>query len=214
MKYFLLNQKQENNELIVFFNGWAMNETPVKHLNCEGYDILVFYDYRDLNFDFSQFDFKKYKKKYLVCWSMGVYAANLFADEFKSFDKKIAINGTTKIINDDYGIPTKIYRITIKLFNQKSCEKFIENMFDDGKINPDVTIARGVDELKDELIAIQNIKLQNELDFDKAIISTKDTIVPSENQIAYWEKTQAKVEKIDTAHYPFENYQNWQDLLC
>ena len=33
-----------------------MNETPVKHLNGEGYDILVLFDYRDVSFNLSQFD--------------------------------------------------------------------------------------------------------------------------------------------------------------
>ena len=83
MQHFWLNKK-ENKKLIVFFNGWGMNETPVKHLDCEDFDILVLYDYRDLNFDLSQFDFSSYAKKYLICWSMGVFVSCLFKDELQA----------------------------------------------------------------------------------------------------------------------------------
>ena len=162
MQYFWLNQKAENKKLILFFNGWAMNETPVKHLKIEDFDVLVLFDYRNLDFDLSQFDFSKYSEKYLVCWSMGVYACNLFKTELQDFNKKIAINGTTKIIDDNFGIPEKIYKITVKLLNEDSCDKFIKNMFDNGKLNPNITITRDLAELKEELISIQKIELNDD----------------------------------------------------
>lgn len=213
MQYFWLNKKDENKKLILFFNGWAMNETPVKHLNCADFDVLVLYDYRDLNFDFSAFDFSKYEQKYLICWSMGVYAASLFENILPVFDKKIAINGTTKIIDNDFGIPVKIYKITVKLLNEDSCDKFIKNMFDNGKLNPNVTITRTLDELKQELISIQNINLEKEMSFDCAIISKNDKIVPYKNQLAFWDK-KAKIKEIDSTHCPFEAFLNWTDLIC
>ena len=46
MKYKWLNLKN-NQKLIIFFNGWGMDEGVVKHLDCEGYDILMFYNYND-----------------------------------------------------------------------------------------------------------------------------------------------------------------------
>jgi hypothetical protein len=57
-------------------------------LDCEDFDVLVLFDYRDINFNFNQFDFNKYDKKYLICWSMGVYVANLFKNmiEYKDGD--------------------------------------------------------------------------------------------------------------------------------
>ena len=44
MQYFWLNKTNKNRKLIVFINGWAMNETPVKHLAYEDFDILVLFD--------------------------------------------------------------------------------------------------------------------------------------------------------------------------
>ena len=213
MQYIWLNKKNENKELILFFNGWAMNETPVKHLDCAKFDILILFDYRDINFNLAQFDFSKYEKKYLICWSMGVYASSLFIDKLNDFDKKIAINGTTKIIDDTYGIPVKVYKITLKLLNEDSCDKFIKNMFDNGKLNPNITITRTLEELKEELISIQNFKLKNELKFDCAIISSNDRIVPTKNQLAFW-NDKTKIIEIDSTHCPFEKFTSWMELLC
>ena len=161
-----LNKKEDNKKLILFFNGWGMNETPVNHLESEDCDILILYDYSDLSFDFAEFDFSKYKEKNLIAWSMGVYVANLFKDVFKDFNKKVAINGTCKMIDNDYGIAKKIYDITIKLFGEKTCEKFIQNMFEDGEIPAKVTITRTMENLKKELEIIKTISFQENLDFD------------------------------------------------
>lgn len=213
MQYFWLNKKDENKKLILFFNGWAMNETPVKHLDCEGFDVLVLFDYRNVDFNLSQFDFSKYGEKYLICWSMGVYVASLFKKDLSDFNKKIAINGTTKIIDDNFGIPKKIYKVTVKLLNEDSCDKFIKNMFDNGKLNPNITITRSLEELKEELISIQNIELLDEMKFDCAYISSNDRIVPTKNQIAYW-SDRAKIKEIDSTHCPFEKFKSWLELLC
>ena len=43
-------------------------------------------------------------------------------------------------------------------------------MFEDGKINSNITITKSIEELKEELISIQNISLNEELNFDCAIV--------------------------------------------
>ncbi len=212
MQYFWLN-KENNKNLIVFFNGWGMNETPVKHLVKANFDILFLYDYRDLDFDFSIFDFAKYEKKYLICWSMGVFAVNNFYNIFNNFDKKIAINGTTKVIDDNFGIPEKIYKITVKFLNEDSLDKFIKNMFKGGSLNPEITITRTLAELKEELIEIQKMSFENEIDFNKAIISNDDRIIPTKNQLNFWQN-KTNISLIDSTHCPFQNYSSWQELLC
>lgn len=213
MQYFWLNKNTENKKLILFFNGWAMNETPVGHLFCDDYDVLILFDYRNVDFDLSQFDFSKYDEKYLVCWSMGVYVSSLFKEKLQDFNKKIAINGTMKIIDDDYGIPEKIYKITVKFLNEESCDKFIKNMFDNGRLNPNITITRTLKELKEELVAIQKISLKDELCFDIALISDNDRIVPTKNQIKFWQN-KSNIKLINSTHCPFEKFKNWSDLLC
>ncbi len=211
MKYKFINKNQTNKKLIVFFNGWGMNETPIEHLKKDGFDVLFIYDYRNFDFDFSVFDFKSYEKKYLIAWSMGVYVSNKFFDIFKDFDKKVAINGTGSIIDNNFGIPRRIYDITIKLFDETSLLKFINNMFD-GQKPDNITITRSFEELKQELISIKNLEIEDKIIFDRAIISNEDKIVPTKNQIAYFTQKNTPYQLVQSGHCPFQRYEGWQEL--
>lgn len=201
MQYKWLN-KQDNKKLIVFFNGWGMEEKAVEHLICKDYDVLTFCDYR--NFEIDDFDFTKYEQKYLIAWSMGVYVCNYFYEIFKNFDKYIAINGTQKPIDDEFGIPKAIYDLTIENFNELSCAKFFKKI--STKLEP---CSRKTEELKEELITIKYLKVKDFFNFNRAIISNKDRIIPSQNQKKFW-KT---YEEIDAPHYIFDLYKSWDELL-
>ena len=78
MKYKWLN-KVNNQKLIIFFNGWGMDESVVSHLDCENYDILMFYDYNTLDTDFDFESLNIYPKKNLIAWSMGVMVGGCLA---------------------------------------------------------------------------------------------------------------------------------------
>ena len=209
MQFNWLN-KQNNSKLIIFFNGWGMNQSAINHLNYNDYDILEINDYYNFNFKFP--NFSNYQEKYLIAWSMGVYISNLFYNIFKDFTSKIAIAGTTQIINDNFGIPIKIYNLTIKLFNEQSCQKFLNNMFN-GKIDNKIKISKTIKELKEELISIQQLKINQTINFNKAIIPLQDKIIPTKNQLNFWQKQNIKLEKINSSHYPFNYYQSWQEIL-
>ena len=61
MKYKWLNKEVNNSKLILFFNGWGMDDNVVKHLDVEDYDVLMFYDYNtlDTDFDFESLNISK-----------------------------------------------------------------------------------------------------------------------------------------------------------
>ena len=209
MQYKWLNHKN-NEKLIVFFNGWGMDEKIVSHLNCSDYDVLVFFDYE--SFDIEKFDFEKYKNKYLIAWSMGVYVCNYYYELIKNFDRFAAVNGTQKPIDDNFGIPEFVYGLTVNNFNDLSCSKFMK------KISPffdlSAYVTRNTQALKNELISIRDLKVENYVEFNKTIISKKDKIFPFQNQMNYWETTNAQINiSEDGAHYIFNLYQNWEDLL-
>lgn len=202
-----LKRTEQNKELIVFFNGWGFDADVIRHLNCENFDVLVISDYR--NFNFKELNFDKYEKKYLISWSMGVMVSNLFCSYFDNFDKKIAINGTPKMIDDEFGIPERIFNLTLKRFNETSCEKFTQNMFNgDGEIRP----KRQWQELKQELESLNSVKTELTMCFDKAYISTEDKIVPARNQLNYW-LNKTSTELLSAPHYPFNYFKSWQDIL-
>ena len=208
MQYKWLNKK-ENKNLIVFFNGWGMDEKIVEHLKFDYYDVLTFYDYR--TFEIDNFDFSNYENKILIAWSMGVYVCSYFYEQFKNFDKFIAINGTQKPIDENYGIPPMIYNLTIDNFNELSCSKFMK------KISTTVDLkeysSRSLEELKQELISIRDLKVEKLFNFNKAILSTKDRIFPFKNMQNYWNEQHVEIIEVEKAHYIFDSYKNWSDLL-
>lgn len=202
MKYKWLNNKNNAN-LIVFFNGWGMDESVVKHLDAEIYDVLMFYNYNTLDTDFDFNFFNNYNKKYLVAWSMGVMVATNFPDKYI---RKTAVNGTLKPINAKFGINPKIYELTINGFNEKSCEKFIQNMFN-SKV--DLNISRNFEEQKSELSAIKNYSSNDNFKYDKIFISNNDKIFPTKNQVAFWD-----IEpNLDEGHCPFLGLKKWSELI-
>ena len=212
MKYEWLNN-QNNKNLIVFFNGWAMNSTAVSQLKTDKFDILMINDYSDFDLDFSKFEFENYDKKYLICWSMGVYTVNLFYSIFNNFDKKIAINGTQKMIDDNFGIPKKVFNMTLKYLNRENMKKFISNMFDNDIDTDFLKLTKSIDELKQELVSIQNLSFDNLISFDKALISNHDKIVPAINQKKFWQN-KCDIELLNSGHFPFFVLDSWDKIIC
>ena len=208
MKYKWLN-KSNNKKLIVFFNGWGMDEKVVSHLSFNDFDVLMFYNYTDT--DKSDFDFSNYEYKILLAWSMGVYVSNIYYETFKGFDKYIAINGTQKPIDDDYGIPEVVYNLTAENFNEFSKEKFIKKITTHVDLKKYTT--RSTEELKSELIAIRDLKPEKYLKFNKAVISTKDRIMPYKNQLRFWCEKDIEITELDAPHYIFNFYTKWEELL-
>ena len=203
MKYKWLNQKN-NSKIIVFFNGWGMDENVVNHLNPETYDIIMFYDYNNLDTDFDFKIINSYKQKHLIAWSMGVMIATLFKQDY---DSKTAINGTIFPINNEYGIPERIYDLTIKGFNEKGAKKFINNMFLEDP--PSFEIKREIENQKNELIALKKYKGNENFKYTRVILSSDDKIIPTKNQINYW-----KIEpNIISGHCPFFQLKSWSKLL-
>ena len=130
MKSYWLNN-QNNKKLIVFFAGWSFDENPFKILNCNDYDVLMIYDYNDLTPPQILTELTNYKNKTLITWSMGVFTAYLLKDLFKDFNCKIAINGTVTPVNNEFGIPVKMFDLTLKHAAKGLESKFYQNVFSD-----------------------------------------------------------------------------------
>jgi len=209
MKHFWLNKK-DNNSLIIFFNGWGMDQKAVSFLQCAANDIIMFYDYRNLETE--SFDFGRYQKKSLVTWSMGTFISALFYNMLNGISNKIAINGTLCPVDDKYGIAESVYDLTVKNFNQSSCKKFTRRMFN-GNDTFDI-FSRNPEELKQELISIKNFKAMQSLDFNTAFISDFDKIIPTKNQYNFWQMhSTTKIKQIKQGHYPFFNFKNWDEII-
>ena len=213
MQYHWLNKKNNDN-LIVFFAGWSFDYFPFGFLDCKNNDVLVVYDYNEIT---ELPDFKDYKHKTLIAWSMGVYIAYLLKDNFSNFDKRIAVNGTVYPVDDNYGIPHKTFDLTLKYAQIGLEGKFYKNVFNNDVLyerytkNPvQRTIENRVSELHklNKMIQSANTEYEGEF-YNKAIVGNNDKIIPTKNQLAFWKE---KAKTVDCGHFPFYNYSSWDEI--
>lgn len=220
MKSCWLNN-QNNENLIVFFAGWSFDEKPFKFLQCNNYDVLFVYDYNNFEIPQELKNINQYKHKFLITWSMGVFVANLLKDIFTDFEYKMAINGTISPVDNEFGIPVKMFELTLKHAKIGLEGKFYKNVFQTEeefqkykKTPVERTIENRVSELEN---LYSEIKEQKEITakefYDFAIVSEFDKIIPPKNQIASHNKNTVKVLKIPYGHFPFYHYSSWDEFL-
>lgn len=61
MKRYLVNKNSDN--LLIFFTGWGCDEFEFEHLESNS-DVLILYNYSDLNLDFDFSQYKNYNEFY------------------------------------------------------------------------------------------------------------------------------------------------------
>lgn len=208
--------KQNNNKLIIFFTGWSFDYKPFEFLNCEDFDVLIIYDYNDLELP----QIPEYKEYFLISWSMGVYTSYLLKDKLPKFRKKIAINGTPFPVNDEYGIPLKPFILTLRHAKTGLEGKFYQNIFNlkeeyerYNKTPVERPIENRVSELNSLYSKIKSTDISYQNYFDTAIISNNDKIIPTKNQINFWEG-KADIKTVESGHFLYYNFTSWNEILC
>ena len=156
----------------------------------------------------------------LIAWSMGVFTAYLLRDKLPKFSKKIAINGTPYPVDDEFGIPTKPFLLTLRHAKTGLEGKFYQNIFDTKEeferyLTTPVkrTIENRENELKSLYQRIKTSENSYEHYYDKALISTRDKIIPTKNQVNFWQNN-AEIEMLESGHFPYYNFKSWNDILC
>ena len=215
MQYHWLN-KQNNDKLIIFFTGWSFDYKPFEFLNCENFDVLMFFDYNNIEI----LPIPQYKEYFLISWSMGVFTAYLQKDKLPFFSKKIAVDGTPFPVDDEFGIPQKPFLLTLRHAEKGLEGKFYQNIFDTEQefsrylqTPVERTIENRVNELNSLYEMIKNTNVSYEGYYDKAIISKNDKIIPAKNQINFWQNN-AKTELLESGHFPYYNFKSWNEILC
>ena len=217
MRYCWLNKKN-NDTLVMFFCGWSFDDKPFKYLECSNNDVLVIYDYAELELPENLFD--GYKKYYLITWSMGVYIAYLLRNKLPEFSKKIAINGTPFPVDDELGIPQKTFDLTLKYVDSGLKGKFQQNLFKNPKdyerylLSP---VSRSIENRAGELAALDKFIKDTQAEYSNfyncAIISDTDKIIPTRNQISCWEKYNTPIVMLESGHFPFYEFSTWDEIL-
>ncbi|MDB4512323.1 DUF452 family protein [Arenicella sp.] len=218
MVYNWLRRDNDAKNVIVFFNGWGLGQTAVRHLTFKAdTDVLFVSDYTSLANELPDLD--AYQHRYLVAWSLGV--ANYAAwqrSHTDIFDTKIAVNGTMQGIDRKLGIAEKVVQHTIDTLCVDSLKEFISRCYNHQLSEQTQKIIKAITELdvsikKKELEQIKDRQYSSNtnLVWDTIWISQQDKIFPSKNQQIAWQGHDPKL--IDTAHMAFQNWRNWQDLL-
>lgn len=185
-------QHGHSTHLILFFAGWGMDrnllsigDSPLSVNDLDpkldadlntglGADLMICYDYRSLDFDFTQL--QSYRSITVVAWSMGVRMADIVLSRATDLPitQRIAINGTPYPIDEERGIAPVIFNGTLNGLNEQSLLKFYRRMCGSAKAYQQFlphAAQRSVDDLKEELAAIarhdHEASLQEKTTFDR-----------------------------------------------
>lgn len=207
--------KNNTSRVVLFFNGWGMDKRVVGHLN-NACDVAVLSDYRSLEIP-DMGSLKNYKEMDVIAWSMGVWAAANSIETYRLHPQHaIALNGTERPVDDCYGIPCKIYRLTENGMNEQGYKKFLLRIFGDGKekfLFVEKPL-RKIEEMREELELIrkQSGIAQKMIKWDRVYISEKDLIFPVAQQTAWW-KEKTMVRFLEGGHYPFGHFKDWDTII-
>lgn len=208
-----------SDSLIVFFAGWGMDTRPFLHLNSEESDVMILYDYRNIELPayFSK-TISMYKKVSFIAWSFGVWVcAHCIPKLPENTQRAIAIAGTLYPSHDAYGISPRILKATLKNYSEDTRDSFYTRMCGDENthtcflaVAPDRTIESQKSELEFLLNEFEEEEPPDNI-FTHAIICAKDMSFPAHHQRNFWHSDASR--EIATAHFPFFTMSSWNDII-
>lgn len=210
--------KNNSDKLIIFFNGWSLDENIVKQLTSVDFDVLMFNDYSDLEIDEKTINkINSYIEVNVIAWSFGVWACGNVIDKFNNLKTAIAINGTIVPIDNNLGIPEKIFNLTLQHLSEENYVRFFKNMFTD-EADLSKLSKRNLENQKNELQQIQKLSAEkscadNSKFFNKVFIGTRDKIISAKNQANFWSETDAQITHMGGGHCIFELFSTWDEIL-
>lgn len=213
--------REGHRRLLVFFNGWGMDERLLGMVEPPtGRDLLAVCDYTDLRgADAVRAAVANYPAADLVAWSMGVWAAaTIFGSAGALFEKAVAVNGTGRPIDDEYGIPGGLFHATLDTFSGRARDSFFRRMCDGrdacGEFLPHAPL-RDVEDQRRELLALARnaaASVQPPGPFTSAVIGSRDRIMPPENQLRYWQGA-IPCRTVNLPHLLFSSRSGWREIL-
>ncbi len=212
--------KTKHRDIILFFNGWGNDVNPFLHIDTNGFDVLMFYDYKSLdNEDNLIAEIKSYARIHLIAWSFGVWLSQYFCEKYQvKPDYRVAINGTLCPVDDQYGIQNAIVTGTLTQLNERNLMKFQMRMVGGKKafekfqaVKPEISWEEQQYELK-ALAAHFKMPLQYDNGFDKVFIGLQDNIFAPQNQLNFWEG-KTRIVQINAPHFCFFQFKTWKEFI-
>ncbi|GBE53735.1 hypothetical protein BMS3Bbin14_02237 [bacterium BMS3Bbin14] len=211
--------KRHSSSCLLFFAGWGMDPEPFRIIPSQDYDLVMVYDYRDLQLPDLDALPADYRHLHLVAWSMGVWAAGLLlAEKREIFTTATAVNGTLTPIDDQCGIDDRTFTGMIDTFSEASQEQFYSAMLSDRAAAERFRAhrpRRRPENVLAELVSLRQAYRQHGPArdiFARKIVGSRDRIFPARNQVRSWGKENCTV--IKAPHFPFYGWQSWDHLLA
>jgi len=209
-----------SDKLIVFYNGWGMDENPFLHLKSDEYDVVMFYDYSSL--PEKKIIFQEYKNIFHIGFSFGVFIMGLlFQNEIININNSnfFLINGSFKMISKDYGIHPKIFESTLENLSETGVIPFYKNMFFDKKDFQIFMNNKPGRDFNDQLRELLRLKELCESDIfsqsfvKSALICRWDKIIFPIAQKKFCNEKSISYKEIDSGHFPFFMWKSWDEVL-
>ena len=192
--------------LTLFFAGWGMDAAPFADYTGGHSDLLLLYDYTDLDFDTAAIE--GYRSYRVAAWSMGVWAASCVVPGLNiDIAESIAIAGTPTPVSDLYGIPRAIFEGTLAGLNEKRLASFRRRMCGGATAAEQFCLhapERDIGSLREELRAIGRAAESNSgtMRWGRAVVTMRDNIFPPQAQIAAHTKAgTGTITETDAPHY-------------
>lgn len=194
-------------KLIVFFNGWGMDNKAVNHLT-----IPKNYEVKIVNFPYNLDSsiFKNYEEIIAIGWSFGSYYLSRYLNKNNiKLDKIISINGVPETIGE-FGIPERIFEATLKNLTPETLKEFYSNI---GIDSESLFSNKDFQSIKEELQYFKDNYSPEKNSFTKAFIGKKDKIIPTLRQKKYYDNHNTEIAIIQCPHYPFNFFKSWSDII-
>lgn len=180
-----------------------MDWHPFEGLSRNGYDIAVVWDYENLDTECLEM-VATYDEVCVLAWSMGVCAAAAVSDVFHDrLTRAVAVNGTPVPVDDEVGIPQRIFQATLDTLSEASLLKFMRRVCGGAeamRVFMQNAPQRDIDQLRRELAAVAQRRYDSSFRWDVAVVSANDAIFPIANQRKAWGKV--PVVETDYPHLP------------
>ena len=199
-----------NKGLLIFFLGWSCDPESVKKFTPAGWDLLLLYDYRNLELP-KNFDtiVAPYEKCSVIAHSFGVWVAGYFMGSMPKLTSAVAVCGTLLPVNDKFGISTRIFDFTLSAIQKGGIGEFNKRMCG-SDIDSFTPSALDFEDQFDDLVALGSYFREFPINMDiqkwsSAVVCSKDEIFPPDNVANFWIENDVEIMAFrNKSHFPFD----------
>ena len=213
MKVSRLHHTGNGKKLLLFFNGWSMDDTLFEQWETPGFDVMTVCDYTTLE---PLPELADYEELHLAAWSLGVrVAAELLENLPYRFETATAFNGTLRPIDAEYGIDPAVFSGTAANWNdERARARFYRRLAGSAEFH---LPRRTPESQQSELVSLQKHIESSPVPlnpFRRAWIGGRDRIIPAAAQRKFWATESVAVTgEPDAPHFPFETIHSFVEII-